>query len=197
MISRKSIDFIEEKFLGHVTSQQYPTLYATCGIPGAGKSTFVDQKLEKSEFPCDAYILNPDRVMIALPEYQRDCETLGAQAAYQTWELPARELAYAMADRVGEMRGNIIKDMGCANPLSLELVKNLKAKGYKIFMYHILCRVDDAFIRIDQRDFQIDRDEVRARHDLLNALLPEYKRIADAFYAFDNSNLQNPFQIAA
>jgi predicted ABC-type ATPase len=197
MLAKESIDFIEEKFLGHVVSQDHPTLYATCGIPGAGKSTFVDHKLANREFPSDAFILNPDRVMIALPEYQKDCEALGAQKAYQKWEMPARELAYAMADRVGEMRGNIIKDMGCANPLSLELVKNLKANGYKIFMYHILCGVHEAFKRIDQRDFQIDRDEVRARDALLNTLLPEYKRIADTFYAFDNSNLQNPFQIAA
>lgn len=197
MISQKSIDFIGKKFLDHVVEQEKPVLYATCGIPGAGKSTFVDQKLESGEFPTNAYILNPDRVMVTLPEYQTDCQSLGAQEAYQKWELPARELAYDMADRVSKTRGNIIKDMGCANPLSLELVKKLKSKGYRILMYHIDCDLNEAFRRIDQRDFQISREAVELRYQLLNDLLPEYQALADEFTHFDNTNLEAPFQIAA
>lgn len=197
MISRKSIDFIEEKFLSRVCEQDKPVLHATCGIPGAGKSTFVDQKLAEGIFPSNAYILNPDRVMVALPEYQADCEVLGEQGAYQKWELPARDLAYGMAGRVGNMHGHMIKDMGCANPLSLDLVKDLKNKGYRVVMHHIDCDMNEAFRRIDQRAFRISREAVENRYHLLNELLPEYRALADEFYHFDNTNLNEPFQIAA
>lgn len=197
MIPQKNIDLIKEKFLSRVTAQATPTLHATCGIPGAGKSTFVDMKLAQGLFPHDAYILNPDRVMLALPDYQADVAVIGAQAAYRKWELPCRELAYAMADCVAEMRGNMIKDMGCANPLSLALVKRLKAKGYHIHLYHIDCTIEEAFRRIDQRAFRIAKGEVRLRHRMLADMLPEYTGLADEFVHLDNTDLAHPYQIAA
>jgi predicted ABC-type ATPase len=196
-ISKQSIDIINELFLGHCQSQNEPQLFATCGIPGAGKTTFVDAKLASGEFPADAFILNPDRVMLALPEYQADRDARGAQAAYQTWELPCRDLAYAMADYAAAQRFNVIKDMGCANPLSLRFVENAKSDGYGVFMYHIHCDLDEAYRRIDQRDFQISRDAVKQRYDLLQKLLPSYKSVANHFYDFDNTDLAMPFQIAA
>ena len=195
MISQKSIDLIEKTFLGHVKAQNSPVLHATCGIPGAGKSTFVDQKLIAGDFPADAYIFNPDRVMLSLPEYQADTRALSAQKSYQKWELPARDLAYGLADRAGAMNAHIIKDMGCANPLSLELVKALKAKGYAVRMYHIDCDMDEAFRRIDQREFRISRAAVQNRYELLDSLLPEYRALADEFHHLDNTNLDVPFQI--
>ena len=197
MISQASIDKINIQFLGHCTAQDNPKLFATCGIPGAGKTTFVDAKLANGEFPADAFILNPDRVMLALPEYQADRDEQGAQAAYQKWELPCRDLAYGMADYAAEQRFNVIKDMGCANPLSLRFVENAKSDGYLICMYHIHCDLNEAYHRIDQRDFQISKQAVKERYDLLQKLLPSYQSVADTFYDLDNTNLDAPFQIAA
>lgn len=195
MISEISKGLMRQKFLGEVISQKYPKLYATCGIPGAGKSYFVDEQLRAGNFPKDSYILNPDRVMIALPEYQDDVVNIGAQAAYQKWELPVREFAYAMADDALNRNANIIKDMGCANPLSLELVKNLKKAGYQISMYHIRCDVDVAFDRINQRDFQISQKAVRNRFELLNSMLSQYRELADEFVDLDNNNFKTAYKI--
>lgn len=197
MLSLKTNTDIRARFLGHVTPQENPTLFATCGIPGAGKSTFVDQKITAGDFPSNAYILNPDRVMVAMDEFQTDMAGVDAQSAYLKWEMPARDLAYQMADEAGSLRAHIIKDMGCANPLSLELVKRLKGEGYRVVMHHIDCNIDEAFRRIDARDFRISRDEVQARLDVLNGFIPEYRAIADVFYHYDNTDLNAPFQIAA
>jgi predicted ABC-type ATPase len=191
MISTQSIALIHDHFLSHVTPQKKPTLFATCGIPGAGKSYFVDSKIKAGEFPSNAYILNPDRVMIALPEYQDDVKTMGAQKSYEKWELPARELAYTMAETAMDMKANIIKDMGCANPLSLKLIKQLKNKLYCIKMYYIHCEVSVAFDRINQRDFQIAKNEVRQRFKLLEDLLPHYQSLADHFEVLDNTSFTN------
>jgi len=184
-------------FLSHVTRQDHPCIYATCGIPGAGKSCFVDMKLENGEFPKDAYILNPDRVMVELPEYKNDVRVYGAQAAYENWELPARDLAYSLAERVLAMGGHIVKDMGCANPLSLDLIKQAKSQGYTVNMYHITCDINEAFRRIEQRDFEISKDEVMERLKMLDALIPQYDVIADEFVTLSNTDISNPYQIAA
>ena len=195
MISQSSIHYIHDLFLSDVSGQDNPHIYATCGIPGAGKSYFVDMKLASGDFPKDAYILNPDRVMVQLPDYKANVEHNGAQIAYQKWELPVRELAYDMADDVLNMRGNIVKDMGCANPLSLDLIKRAKANDYKIHMFYIQCDIDEAFRRIDQRDFKISKDEVIKRLNYLEDLVSEYQSIADDFMTLDNSDISMPYQI--
>lgn len=187
MISKQSRELLYGQFLSHVTTRDNPTLNATCGIPGAGKSHFVDMKLSNSEFPTDAYILNPDRLMIALPEYQNDVGRYSAQIAYEKWELPVRELAYEFANHVLSNKGNIIKDMGCANPLSLNLIKRAKSDGYHINMFYIYCDTAEAFKRINQREFQISPAEVIDRLHLLEKLIPDYKSIADEFVTMDNS----------
>lgn len=186
-VSPQSRIYIEELFLGEAVTQANPTIYATCGIPGAGKSTFVDKKLGVGEFPPYAFMLNPDRVMLALPEYQEDCESVGAQQAYEKWELPVRNLAYAMADIAAQQRCHVIKDMGGANPLSFEYIKRLKEEGYQVHMYHIHCDADEALRRINQREFQISRVEVLERLQSLNDLLPQYRLLADEFTYIDNT----------
>jgi len=197
MISELSQELLYSQFLFGLTSQSNPKLYATCGIPGAGKSYFVDEKLDDGQFPRDAYILNPDRLMLALPEYQADTITMGAQDAYHKWELPVRELAYGYAESALKNRYNIIKDMGCANPLSLDLVKRLKSDGYAINMFYIYCDIDVAFDRINQREFQISQNEVKSRLSLLEKLLAEYKSIADEFITLDNTDITTPYKIVA
>jgi len=191
MISQSSRELLYGQFLSHITPQSSPKLYATCGIPGAGKSYFVDIKLDTGDFPTDAYILNPDRLMVALPEYMNDAEKHGAQTAYETWELPVRDLAYQFADETVANKGNIIKDMGCANPLSLDLIKRAKSDGYHITMFYIYCDSTEAFRRINQRDFQISQTEVIDRLNMLGKLIPDYKEIADEFLMLDNSDVEN------
>jgi predicted ABC-type ATPase len=197
MIDEKTIGYVKELFLGHVDGVESPLLYATCGIPGAGKSTFVDQKLASGEFPRNAFILNPDRVMLAMPEYIKDANQFGAQKAYEKWEKPAWDLAYLMAEEALLNNCNIIKDMGCANPLSFDFVKRLKDKGYSMIMFYIHCDMNEAFKRIDQRAFQISKDSVAWRYESLQSLLPLYVEIAEEFHKLDNTNLDHPFQIAA
>lgn len=194
MISKQSIQIIRDLFLGHVVPQSHPQLYATCGIPGVGKSTFVDQKIKDGSFPIDAFILNPDRVMVMIPEYKNYAVTHGYQKAYERYELPARDLSYAMAEDALSMRAHVIKDMGCSNPLSLSLIQRMKDNGYHITMYYIQCDIDAVMARVSQRDFQISSQEIISRLHLLETLLPQYQSLSDSFISLDNSDLQMPFQ---
>lgn len=197
MITQKSASYIEDLFFEKAISQAKPVIYATCGIPGAGKTTFVDTQLKTGAFPEASFILNPDRVMLVLPEYLEDRDSIGAQAAYEKWELPARDLAYALAGKAGQNTYHIIKDMGCANPLSMKFVKRWKGQGYGLTMYHIDCPIETAFERIDQREFKISRQEVAKRYDSLQGFLPEYKALADEFYSIENGGFNKLIEIAS
>jgi len=189
MISSESKTYIQSLFLGHVTQQKNPVIHATCGIPGAGKSTFVDAKIAAGAFPDNAFILNPDRVMQILPEYLADAAAVGTQTAYETWEMPARKLSYDMAEQAIALRAHIIKDMGCVRVENYTMLSRLKRKGYTVYMYYIHCNINMAIHRVHQRDFRISDAQIRERYHSLQARLPDYKRLADNFLICDGSGL--------
>lgn len=190
MISTESKTYIKSVFLGHVTGQENPVIHATCGIPGAGKSTFVNAKIDAGAFPDNAFILNPDRVMQILPEYIVDKDKIGAQMAYEKWEMPARELAYDMAEHAVAMRAHIIKDMGCVRIENYDMLLRLKQAGYRLYMYYIHCDIDTAIRRVHQRDFRIPDVQIRERYNNLQARLPDYRQLADSFRLYDCADTQ-------
>lgn len=175
------INAIKDQFLGGVSSSPAPTVYCMAGIPGAGKSTFVDAALKRGEFPAHAFLLDPDRVMNAIPQYRDDFQTLGAAAAFSKWELPARDLAYAMLDDAINLRCDIIKDMGCARRENYDKLKALKESGYRVQMYYIDHPVQDALKRIALRPRHTPEQLVRDRASGLVELIPLYRTLADEF----------------
>lgn len=156
------------------------------GIPGAGKSTFVNAAIARGQFPGDSFILDPDRVMTALPEYQHDFEAHGPAESFLRWELPARALAYAMFDEASAGRLTIIKDMGCARSENYEKLKLLKNLGYRLMMFHIACDVDEAIRRSLTRPRHTPPDMIRDRAASLADLLPRYRALADEFTTIKN-----------
>ena len=151
------------------------------GIPGSGKSTFVDSAIMRGDFPADAFILNPDRVMESLPAYHTDTQTLGAIAAFEKWEMPCRALAYAMLDDAVAMRLNIIKDMGCARRENYDMLTRIKTAGYRIHMVYLDCDADVAIARIQTRPRYTPESMVYNRMGTLKNLLPLYRELADEF----------------
>lgn len=71
-ISASSVKLIRKLLLpkNSLNVSHHPTVYTMAGIPGSGKTTFVNKMLSQGEFPQNAFILNPDNIMEALPEYQ-------------------------------------------------------------------------------------------------------------------------------
>lgn len=197
MMSPASKALIEDIFLGKTVSQELPVIHATCGIPGAGKTTFVDLKLKNRTFPSNAFILNPDRVMAVLPEFIDDKEKYGAQKAYEKWEMPCRDLAYELAERAIAQRSHIIKDMGCVRPENLEMLQRIKQSGYALHIHYIECDIETAKSRVHQRDFQISDNEIHARHESLQNILPQYRMFADSFAIYTNTHSAELFKKSA
>jgi predicted ABC-type ATPase len=175
-----------------------PTVYAMAGIPAAGKSTFVAQAQNSGLFPRPAFMLNPDVVMTALPEYRQLHHAEGAEKAFEKLELPARKMAYDFLDEAVRMRYDIIKDMGNARQENLDLLIDLKQQGYRLVMYYITVSADEAIRRTQVRQQVTGRHTptalVHERLASLSTLLTTYRKIADEFHTRNNNDLDHPFR---
>jgi predicted ABC-type ATPase len=164
-----------------------PTLYAMAGIPGSGKSTYVDHAQHQGLFPKNIALIDPDRVMQAIPAYHDDVAKIGAEAAFTKWEMPVRQLTYDFYDDSAAQNLTIIQDMGSARPEFLERFSRLKQQGYLVHITYIFCPLDIALKRMATRPRFTPESLVRERHDSLAKLLPLYHDLADQFTVLDNS----------
>ncbi|KAK6026274.1 hypothetical protein OSTOST_07786 [Ostertagia ostertagi] len=150
------------------------------GIPGAGKSTYVKASIQNGQFPPDAFILNPDLVMEALPGYQEDYLVHGAVAAFSRWEIPARALADDLLETAISLHLDIILDMGAARKENYELIRRLKeVEGYYVQMYWLHIPIETALARIASRDRFTPESMVHERAAALALLRPAYEQLAD------------------
>lgn len=171
-----------------------PTLYAMAGIPGSGKSGFVDAALADGRYPKNALLVDPDRVMQMIPDYLRDMADRGSETAFQNWELPTRAFTYDLLNEAIEKRFNIVQDMGMVRRENLDRVRQMKALGYRFEMSYLYCPASEAIRRLQYRARHTAADMVMERESTLKFLLPEYMAIADKFTVYDNSDPALPFQ---
>ncbi|NBX65531.1 MAG: hypothetical protein EBQ96_00845 [Proteobacteria bacterium] len=170
-----------------------PTVFSMAGIPGSGKSTFVKNALERRYFPKGSFILNPDLVMDNIPAYRADFVKLGAEEAFTRWELPARALAYDLAREASQKKIPIIKDMGLVRIENWRMLMDLRSKGYKVVIHHILCNADEAVRRCSERARHFPAQKIYERARDLDAFMVEFADVAHEVLRFDNSDLARPF----
>jgi len=170
-----------------------PTVYAMAGIPGAGKTTFMRDALARRYFPQGAFILNPDLVMECIPAYHADHASMGPEDAFLKWEMPARTLAYELVAQAGAKGVPIIKDMGLVRAENWRILMDLRAKGYKIIIHHIICDVNEAVRRCATRERHFPAQRIYERARELDVLMAEFAGIADKVYRFNNTDIDNPF----
>lgn len=183
-ISKKSKADIYLQFLSHkiLNAPKNNIVYAMAGIPGSGKSTFVQNQIQKGAFPGTAFILNPDSIMEALPEYQQDYKKRGAEKAFHIWELPARELAFNLLEEAIKFHTDIIIDMGAARPEHLNLLQRLKNEGYVLNMYWLNVSAEIAQQRIQNRKRFTPKKMLLEREKTLATLKAHYQALVDNFY---------------
>ena len=195
MISKASISQLRHQMLHSLVESENPTVYAMAGIPASGKSTFVAAAQASGKFPVSAFVLNPDLVMTALPEYQKVAREEGLVAAFDMYEMPARELAYELFAEAVEQQVDIIKDMASARQENYEMLQALKRKGYRLYMFYIAVELDEAIRRSAARPGRHTPVElIRERSHSLKLLLPEYRGLVDEFHTFDNNDQKRPYR---
>ncbi|MFI3241999.1 MAG: zeta toxin family protein [Alphaproteobacteria bacterium] len=169
----------------HTSSNPY--FEQVMGIPGAGKSTFT-KKYKRD----DAVFLNFDNVMERIPQYQKDILELGSVESFKKWEMPARVIGYEVLRRAVEAKANIFWDHSGLFVSCLDLIENIKKYNYNTHMFCLLCDVDEACKRAQQREQITKRhtpkEMIEQRAEKVKSFLDMYKKIADKVTVYDTTN---------
>ncbi len=186
-IKRPQYENVISMFLKKAKPTSHPTIYHMFGIPSAGKSTFYNTHNWTQHV-----LVSFDAIMENLPEYQTDILKLGPVASFQKWEIPARIIGYELLRRAVQEHKNIFFDHGGSTPAHLDLLKNLYTLGYNTEIYYIRCDLENALKRAEKREKQTLRHTppqmIIQRNKMINQLVNEYKKAADAFYTYDSTS---------
>ncbi len=147
-----------------------PILLHMLGIPGAGKTTFLDGFLVRWEHDPKPVLLGFDQVMQSLPEYQNNPDKI---AAFAVCELPAREAGYRLLDSLIAARSDILFDNGGSAATHVELLRRAQDVGYRIVLVSIKTDVQEAQKRVDARAV------TEGRHTPMNYLDDRARKLAE------------------
>lgn len=155
-----------------------PYLINVAGIPGAGKTTLA--KKIYSEQPYLLYI-SFDEIMESISYYKSDMEKLGAEEAFNNWELPARYLGYTLLKYAIEHNYPILFEHSNSIDDHIELYRTIRKMGYKVEIRFIDIDIDTALERAKQRVRFVPESMIRDRYNLLKELNEQYKNAVDEF----------------
>ncbi len=170
-------------------SARFPVLVHTLGIPGAGKSTFLNILRQNWNLDTPACLLGFDQIMMNMPEYQAISNTT---AAFASCEIPARETGYRLLDNLINRRAHILFDNGGSAAHHLDLLQHAQCAGYQVIIVSLIVPLDLAQQRVDRRIAEENRTMppyyLAERLQKISQLKPQYRNIADAFYELNNSD---------
>lgn len=157
-----------------------PTLYVLAGPNGAGKSTFYRARLRRM---VGAEFVNADE--LALKAFGHVAITMEESAEGQRLaENRRRELMAEKADLVVETT--------FSHPSKLDLLREAKAAGYTIVVYHLNLESSDLAVervqgRVLRGGHPAPEDRIRARYERNQPLIREAVLMADNGLVMDSS----------
>lgn len=173
--------------LCNATREQAPFFVHTLGAPGAGKSSLVaalQHELPETRRPA---VVAFDRLMAALPEYQRQTDRV---EAFRLYEGPARAAGYALLRELVDRRSDILLDHSGAFANHVTMLEHVKGQGYKVVVLHVLTDIDAAKRRVAARAETEGRhtplDYVDQRDAIVRDLAPAYRAVADCYFEISN-----------
>ena len=161
------------------------------GGNGAGKSTFINNQLLEMYKGVNATYINAD-------DWQKqqfgqfDNKTTSQAKEAQEWADNERKSHLAQGR-------SFITETVLSHPSKIDLIKEAKANGYEVDLYHIsLDNADLALERISNRvllgGHDVDTDKVKARYERVKDIVAEAIKYADKTMVYDNSVMYRPHQ---
>jgi predicted ABC-type ATPase len=157
------------------------------GIPGAGKTTFLEIFQAQWGGMERPVLLGFDQVMQAMPDYQAMDDKIAAFAAF---ELPAREAGYKKLDELIARKQSILFDNGGSAATHIDILKRAQTLGYRIILVSIKTDIAVAQAHVDKRAIIEGRHTpmtyLSERAEKLAALEMGYRALTPYFYEIDN-----------
>jgi predicted kinase len=170
-------DNLLEQYLHHAQPVEAPVILHTLGVPGSGKSTFLNAYNKHNKV-----VISFDDIMENIQSYQQDRNLLGVEYAFQRWELCARAIGYELLFRAIARRLNIIFDNSGSRRDHVELLQELKnIHRYTVNIIHFDISEELALARAAQRERYLPPHYIPERRKVIESLLPDYKILADRF----------------
>jgi predicted ABC-type ATPase len=181
-----SLQQIVQQIAAETHSEASPVLVHMLGIPGAGKTTFINE-LSRCWEDRAPVLVGFDQIMESMPEY-RDAED--KEAAFAAYELPAREAGYRLIHDLLQSRASILFDNGGSASCHLDLLRFAKENGYRVAVVSILSSPGAARERLLQRFADEGRytphEYLEDRAEKIAHLQESYKSLTPYFYEIDN-----------
>lgn len=182
---------IEERIVAAAIPSPRPFLLHMLGIPGAGKTTFLDILLQNWPSTIDAKptLLGFDQVMQALPCYQSYPDK---EAAFASLELPARAAGYSILERLLEKKTSILFDNGGSAPSHPDLLLRARdTHGFQIIFVSIVTKTEAARARVDARAIAAGQHTplhyLEERAQKLQHLMGVYRTLTPHFFEIENT----------
>jgi predicted ABC-type ATPase len=136
----------------------------------------------------DAEFVNADRLAFG---------ALGHHALTQAEAELGQRLAEGRRGELLRERRSLVTESTFSHPSKLELIREAKAAGYRVAVYHVnVDSADLAVARVQARlalgGHPVPEDRIRGRYERNQALIGEAVHIADWGFVFDNSRLGAP-----
>lgn len=136
LISQKEIEDLFARSFNNLPSQNHPEFFGIAGGTAAGKSTLFKKLKIDGQLPTDAYLHDPDEVMLALSLYQKTFKEKGAVIAQQLFDAPALDIAEAMLKYALSNRKNIIYMRTFAADTIFDQLETVQNQGYRLTTLH-------------------------------------------------------------
>lgn len=170
-----------------------PFLLHMLGIPGAGKTSFLDVFQSLWVGDDEPFLLGFDQVMQSLPQYQEHSNKV---EAFSHFEVPARELGYTVLEYLVQQKCNILFDNGGSAATHLDILRRAQAVGYRIILVSLVTDIAAAQRRVDTRAVSEGRhtpmNYLDERALKLADLEADYKKLTPYFYQIDNKGQDFP-----
>lgn len=183
----QSVRQAQRALIAAIPVPETPVFFHTLGFASSGKTTLIEFcRTQENLFPFGFFSLAFDRLMESCPAYQQDYKTLGAEAAFRKWELPARRLGYELLQEAVARRIPVVFEHSGARDDHVALLKAAKNEwDYRIVILELRCTPETALHRAQSRERFMPERYVYERQKVIDGLRCDYKAIADQFRIYD------------